>query len=198
MLFLLPPWLTMPGHAQSMAVVRKGSFEVSAFAGGNAGAGGENLAIGGNFAFAFTRFLMPYVEASRFLLPFTIHSNPNDSRIPYLASYQLGLGDVQGGVHLRIPLREKRFVPYVVFGLGALPHFSQTVSATYTASGGGVTKIPLSISGGADFAVNSGAGLRYYWTERIGLRLEAKVYVPTGNLSPAFARVVGGIFFQLR
>ena len=59
-------------------------------------------------------------------------------------------------------------------------------------------------SGGNQFAVRGGAGIRYHATERLGFRAEFKAYKPTGGGDAAktglntntFYRLAFGFFYQ--
>jgi hypothetical protein len=73
-----------------------------------------------------------------------------------------------------------------------------TVTASYTDVSGVTTPLPLSVPGGSDFALNTGGGISFYLGQRLGFRVEAKAYKPTGDFSDVFGKVEGGFFFQLR
>jgi hypothetical protein len=51
---------------------------------------------------------------------------------------------------------------------------------------------------GTDRAINFGGGIRYYISQRFGMRVEAKGYKPSGEFTETFGKVEAGFFFQLR
>ena len=154
----------------------------------------------GNITYAVNRWLLPYAEYSYFpgigrTIQQAIPGLPN----PILTStFSLPLSDFHGGVHLRIPIRESPIVPYAVFGLGALHHFGKDVAFTYTGADSLQHTFAARDPAGTDFAVNFGGGIRYYVSQRFGLRVEAKAYRPSSSFTSVFGKVEGGFFFQLR
>jgi hypothetical protein len=184
-----------------VAVVRQGSFEIGAFAGVTYGVDAFRVTAGGNITYAVNRWLLPFVEYSYFPgITRTISQPvPGLSGVTAHSSSSTPLSDFNGGVHIRVPIRESRVVPYAVVGLGGLTHFSRTTTLTYTGADGLPHDIAGRDPGGTDFAVNFGGGLRYYVNQRFGFRLEAKGYKPTDStITPAFGKVEAGVFYQLR
>jgi hypothetical protein len=108
--------------------------------------------------------------------------------------------DFHGGVHIRLPIHEKPYVPYLAAGVGVLHHFDQTVAATVKfADGTTVTLPPVVQPGGSDFEVNFGGGLRYYFSSaKFGMRAEVKIYKPTGTFNSTFGKAEIGLFYQFR
>src|ERR1041385_2411668 len=102
-----------------VSVVRPNSFEVGGFAGASYGIDKFRGMGGGNVTYAINKYILPYVEYSYF---------PGIGRVqngvfagtgnPYRLTYSIPLSDFHGGVHIRIPIREKPIVPYAVFGMG--------------------------------------------------------------------------------
>src|SRR5579884_1718570 len=181
-----------------VSVVRTNSFEIGGFGGASYGIDQFRAMGGGNVTYAINKYILPYVEYSYFPgIGRSINGTFTGTGNPYQASYSIPLSDFHGGVHIRIPIREKPIVPYLVFGAGALTHFQHTVTASYT-SASGITQIPLVVPAGTDFATNFGGGIRFYVTQRFGFRVEAKAYKPTGAFTDVFGKVEGGIFIQLR
>ena len=153
----------------------------------------------GNVTFAVNKYILPYAEFSYFpgIGRSTSGTFPGTGR-PFTTTYSLPLSDFHGGVHIRIPIKEKPIVPYLVFGLGGLTNFSRTVTANYTDATGSTTQLPLTVAGGTAFAINTGGGIRFYMGQRYGLRVEAKAYKPYGDYPDVFGKVEVGFFFQLR
>ncbi|MBC8165701.1 MAG: hypothetical protein H7Y20_07505 [Bryobacteraceae bacterium] len=156
------------------------------------------MAGGGNVAHAINKYFLPYAEYSYF-------SEIGRERDTFLARfnqtvrtrYSIPVSDVNAGVHLRLPVRESRIVPYVVLGIGALYSSEQRVTARFEPVGG-AEFTNLNLDGSTDFAVNFGGGLRYYANHRFGMRLEAKAYKSTGDSASVFGKVTFGFFFQFR
>jgi hypothetical protein len=186
-------------HAQSKSLVRSGSFEVGPFLGASYGIDKFRVIGGGNVTFAINKYILPYVEYSYFPGIARVSSGTlGGTGAPFTQSYSIPLSDFHGGVHIRIPLRESPVVPYLVFGLGGLTNSSRTVTATYTDASGHPAQIQLPVQGGTNFAVNFGGGIRYYISQRFGVRVEAKGYKPSGTFTDTFGKVEAGFFFQLR
>jgi hypothetical protein len=183
-----------------VSVVRSGSFEIGGFAGASYGVDRYRAIGGGNLTYAVNRWLLPYVEYSYFPgIARTISQTIPGSSVTFQVNDSVPFSDFHGGVHIRIPIRESRIVPYLVFGVGGLTHFSHTTTVTYTGADGLQHSIPGGTDpGGTDFAVNFGGGLRYYVNQRFGFRVEAKGYKPDSSITAAFGKVEAGIFYQLR
>jgi hypothetical protein len=176
--------------AQDAPVVRTGNIEVGGFVGASYGIDEFRVMGGGNVAYALTRHIMPYVEYSYFP---RLDRTVTDAGTRF--NYSFPLNDFHAGVHLRVPIRESRIVPYGVFGLGGIHAPASRVSVVFP-DGTRIDNRPVPSS--TDFAVNFGGGLRYYLNERFGFRVEAKAYKPTGNFTDVFGKVEGGFFFQIR
>jgi hypothetical protein len=185
--------------AQSKSVIRSGSIEIGPFLGASYGIDQTRFMGGGNVTFAANKYILPYAEFSYFpgIGRSTSGVFPGTGR-PFTTTYSLPLSDFHGGVHIRIPIKEKPIVPYLVFGLGGLTNFSRTVTANYTDATGSTTQLPLTVAGGTAFAINTGGGIRFYMGQRYGLRVEAKAYKPYGDYPDVFGKVEVGFFFQLR
>jgi hypothetical protein len=188
-------------HAQGVSLVRSGSFEVGPFLGASYGVDKFRFMGGGNVTFAINKYILPYAEYSYFPgIGRVTTSFFSGSSATFTSSTSFPLSDFHGGVHIRIPIRESPVVPYAVFGLGGLTHFSRTITATFLDASGKPVQQPFMISSGTDFAVNFGGGIRYYISQRFGVRVEAKGYHPSGSspVSSTFGKVEAGFFFQLR
>jgi hypothetical protein len=183
-----------------VAVVRSGSFEIGGFAGASYGVDAFRAMGGGNVTYAVNKWLLPYVEYSYFPGIARSISQPIVGLPGVIgrSTYSAPLSDFHGGVHIRIPIRESRVVPYAVFGLGGLKHFSRSTILTYTGADGLPHNLAATDPGGTDFAVNFGGGLRYYVNQRFGFRVEAKGYKANSSITAAFGKVEVGFFYQVR
>lgn len=179
--------------AQS-SVVRAGSLEVGPFVGGTYGINGANVMGGGNVTYALlNRIVLPYFEFSYF--PGLPNSYTDATGTKY--AYSVGLADINGGVHIRVPIKESPIVPYFVVGVGALHYFQGNGTQTPP----NLPSTPATFPPGTSFAVNGGAGLRYYigGSGRFGFRLEAKFYKPSSGpfSGDTIGKIEAGIFVQV-
>jgi hypothetical protein len=182
-------------HAQ-VSLVRAGSLEIGPFVGASYGIDETRAMGGGNITFAITRMILPYFEYSYFPGIGRTQTGTLSSG-PFSAHYSIPLSDIHGGVHVRIPIRESPVAPYLVFGIGALRASSRHVTATYTSFGAPAT-LGLDVPGSTDRAINFGGGIRYYFSQRFGMRVEAKAYKPSGVFDQTFGKAEVGFFYQLR
>jgi hypothetical protein len=191
-LILLPS----AAFAQS-SVVRSGSLEVGPFIGASYGIDKFRVMGGGNVTYALkNRYVLPYFEVSYF--PGLPHTYTNSGSV---FSYSTGLTDVHAGVHIRLVdlpgLKESRFVPYLVFGVGELHASATTGTDTTPGIGTSAEKFPS----GTSLAFNGGGGIRYYigGSGAFGLRVEAKVYKATSGAfsNDTIGKVEAGFFFQI-
>jgi hypothetical protein len=200
--YVLWGMLAVSASGQQAPYVRPGSFELGPYVGASYGIVNAQYMLGGNLTFAATRTILPYVEYSYFPqvehpLASVIGTPPPGATLS--VDRNISFSDFHAGIHLRIPIKETRYVPYLAFGVGALEHSDQKVTVTTTFSDGtSVTPKSVLQPGGSDFAVNGGGGLRIYLSQRVGLRAEAKVYKPTGTFNSPFGKVEFGIFYQFR
>ena len=185
-------------NAQSGAFLSAGNTEINGFVGTSFGIDKARVMGGGNISYAASKHLLPYAEFSYFpgIGRRQEGTFPGTGR-PFTATYQIPLVDFHGGVHIRMPIRESRVVPYGVLGAGVIHSLERTVSASYE-SGGTTIQQTLTVPSRSDFAANFGGGLRFYATQRFGFRIEAKAYKPTGTFNDIFAKFEGGVFFQIR
>jgi hypothetical protein len=180
---LLPP----RAAAQSSAVVRPNSIEAGGFVGVTEGLDATRVLWGGNLTYAATTRILPYVEFSDFpaiLRHLDLGGLPVYTRVPFK--------DFHAGVHIRFPYHDHPLVPYAVVGIGALYYPARTIFYNQNVQ----PSIPVGAN--ASFAANFGGGLRYYFGQKWGTRLEAKLYKPTGEFGGVFGKVEVGLFYQFR
>ncbi len=157
--------------------------EVSGFAGLIAGAGTHPVA-GASFGLATSSHLMPVFEFSYMSLgsdilkppfPITEASTVSDSR-----AY-----DFNAGLHILLPVKSIKPVPYLAVGLGAVHAIFNEVHAPF---------LPRSSGEYSDtrFAFHAGGGLRFHVTDRLGIRPELKIF--TGPST--YARLSVGVFYR--
>lgn len=206
-----------PGaRGADVQMILPNSLEIGAFAGASYGIDQFRVMGGGNVSWAPPKgefrnksgevFLniMPYAEYSYFPgIKRTFKGTfdiPGSMPILVEGTAVVPLSDFHGGVHLRFRIHEKPFAPYGVIGLGAVTHFDTKYVSNYTDPSGFKRSPQSTVPGGADFAVNFGGGIRYYVTQRLGFRVEAKMYKPTGpgTFGDVFGKVEAGIFWQLK
>ena len=87
-----------------------------------------------------------------------------------------------------------------VIGAGGIRYGSTNEVQLLDGNGNVLDTGTLNIGSQTVFAVNGGAGLRYYVNEKVGLRFEFKAYKPvSGDLisQDPFYRFTGAIFFQI-
>jgi hypothetical protein len=194
-LFLAPfTWLTSV-HAQTAAPpVATGNIEAGAFVGESYGLDKLRPMFGGDVAYGLSRAFYPFVEAS--YLPGLERELGNG--VNY--RYKVNMTDVHGGLHVRFPIGGSKVVPYAAAGLGVVRSSSFTISAS--ALGGAFSLGSETIPASTNFAVNFGGGIRFFITERIGIRVEFKAFVPTGSAAgvsnDVFYRLAIGPVFQLK
>jgi Outer membrane protein beta-barrel domain len=184
--------------AQDAPIVNKGTTEIGGFVGASYGTQNFQVMGGGNVAYAVTRAIMPYAEFSYFPgLPITqdLTGTIGDPGTKASANYRLPLYDFHVGVHYRFPIKESPFVPYGVFGVGLLHTAQSTFEFDYTQYGNKITQTNT-LDSANNFAVNFGAGVRYYTRQKVGFRAEAKFYHVGGIINGIFSKYEFGIFYQ--
>jgi hypothetical protein len=184
------------------SAIRSGSVEIGPFVGASYGIDKFHVMAGGNITYALkNKWVLPYFEYSYFPgIPHSV-SVPLGSGQTVTDNHTVSFSDVHGGVHVRLPIfREKPVIPYLVFGMGTMIYPGRTDTASGTLNGQPVT-VMFPVSGGSDFTINGGGGIRYYIgkTGTVGLRTEAKFYkIINGDFSgTTFGKVEVGFFIQL-
>jgi opacity protein-like surface antigen len=206
-ILLIGVGVQLPAVAQAVPTTKQGNLELGLFAGESYGLDRFRPMGGGNFAYGVSRYLYPFVEAS--YLPGILRTEdlPNS----YSLRYNVNMTDFHGGIHFRVPLAERRVIPYGVAGLGLVRESQTTGYLTLPGFAGQSATSTSSIAAVTSFAVNFGAGLRFFITERFGLRLEFKAFkpvsasnleltvnTPTPLQAHMFYRFAIGPYFQLR
>jgi len=185
-------------HAQDAPSVRAGTVEIGGFAGLSDGLDHFRIMGGGNVSYGVTKWLLPYGEFSYFpaiARSLDVNSGPVEQNI----RYDVPLYDLHAGVHLRVPIKESKVVPYGVLGVGIIKSsFNGNAIFTFTQNGVPTTQQKAFQDQHTDGAINFGGGLRYYVNEKFGFRLEAKVYRPFSGLYDNFVgKIEAGIFYQI-
>ena len=187
--------------AQDAPKVRRNNVEVGVFPGFSYGLdyGVKNIRpmVGGNVAWAPTRFLLPYGDFS-FFPEFPRRSEISGTLVEQQVNVRARIYDIHGGVHLRFVRPEKRYVPYAAFGLGLL-RSNLDIESSSRRRGDAQFSAPVTDHRNtSDFAFNGGGGLRVYATSRWGFRAEGKFYRPTtGEYQGVFSKFTFGLFYQL-
>jgi len=191
----------LSAHGQGSAI-RSGSVEIGPFVGGSYGFDKFHVMAGGNITYALkNKWVLPYFEYSYFPgIPHQSTLTLNGGALTH--NYTLPFSDVHGGVHVRLPVfGEKPVIPYLVFGVGTLIYPSRTDTFSGTVNGTTIPPQNVSVSGGSDFTINGGGGIRYYLgrSGTVGFRTEAKFYkIVDGAFSgTTFGKVELGFFIQL-
>jgi hypothetical protein len=100
---------------------------------------------------------------------------------------------------VRLPIRESRVVPYIVGGVGMIHSPGATITARFNTPGVAEEQvISLNAAASTTWAVNGGAGLRWYTTQRFGFRAEVKGYHTGLARNATFGKITAGLFFQFR
>jgi hypothetical protein len=186
--------IVIPSVTAQVSYVRPNSVEVGPFVGLTYGLDATRVLSGGNITYAVTKRILPYVEYSYFPPLLRTQLAPNG----YQASTRVPVNDIHSGVHIRFPIRESPIVPYAVVGFGALLYPQRNITFSTVSSGQLPPPYPVPQQSAANFAANFGGGVRYYMGQRWGVRLEAKLYKPTGLYTTVFGKVEVGLFYQFR
>ena len=183
--------------AQVAPGIQKGTTELGAFVGASYGTDAFRVMGGGNVSYSVTTNLLPYAEFSYFpgLPRKATKLEPDGTRATQ--SFDLPLADFHAGLHIRIPLPERRFVPYIVIGAGIIHNYSASYNLAYTDIFGKPQNDPQTRAAANSFAVNFGGGIRYYIDQRFGIRFEAKAYRATGSIDDIFSKYEFGVFYQI-
>ena len=155
-----------------------GAVEVSATA-ASIFNGGIHPAVGAGVGIATTRHVMGVAEFTYIPLGGGV-LKPGDFDLLRLTPRTGGKAvDFHGGLHIAVPTGSDRALPYLAVGVGL-------VRQSFTALGLGHTTTGV--------AGSFGVGLKWLISERIGVRLELKVYTPNRT----FVRVGVSLFYRSR
>jgi hypothetical protein len=192
--------LAIPAMAQNAPILRPGVWEVGGFVGASYGIDQTRAMGGGNVVYSLTQTFMPFAEVSYF--PGIGRSATILGISSSTQTYSVPLTDFNAGFHLRIPIPKSRIIPYGVISGGAIHTPSTTFNYTYPnpVNANQTVTGSLPVGSATNFAISFGGGIRYYATERLGFRVEAKGYkavdVGTVSTNPIFYRVAFGFFYQ--
>lgn len=187
--------------AQDEPAVRQGTTEIAAFVGSARDANGFKVMGGGNLAYAVTRPVMLYGEFTYF--PEVGGGIPTGGGFSIAQggvvsyAYTPAIEDIHGGIHIRFPIKEHHVVPYAAAGVGVLRFSSSTFTAFVTVPGQSQPFVfpNLTASTATKAAANFGGGLRFYFTEKFGMRLEGKAYKAADT--DVFGKITIGFFLQI-
>jgi len=181
---------------------KAGNFEIGLFGGESYGLDRYRPMGGGNVAYGVSRALYPFAEASYLPGILRDQSIPTGSTAASSRQFSINMTDFHVGIHVRYPRPESRVIPYAVGGLGLIRGSEGTATYYNCAPNGVCDTITGSAPSSVNFAVNFGAGLRFYFNERFAVRMEFKGFKPTSApapLDPAlFFRFAIGPVFQFR
>jgi hypothetical protein len=185
--------------AQDVPAVRQGTTEIAGFVGLARDASGFKGMGGGNLAYAITRQVMLYGEFTYFPkvgggLPTGAAFDSQGGHVEY--KYTPSIDDIHGGIHFRIPLGERHIVPYAAAGVGVLRFAPSTFTATVTVPNASPFVFSdLKADAVTKAAVNFGGGVRFYFNEKFGMRLEGKAYKAADT--KVFGKITIGFFYQI-
>lgn len=190
---------TVSLFGQSAPHLSPHTFEVGGFVGSSYGLDEFRVMGGGNITYGINKYVLPYAEFSYFPgIPREQKGTFPTTGQQFRLQFAVPISDFHGGVHIRLPIRESRVVPYLVAGAGLLHTYKSSVTARFDVPVAGLQTQNLDIPSATDPAVNFGGGLRFYTTQRFGMRVEGKAYKPLGDFKGVFGKMEVGFFFQFR
>jgi hypothetical protein len=181
-------------HAQDAAILHQNTFEVGPFGGISYGVDNIRGMGGLNATYSVLPNLLVYGEYSYFP---SIDHTATDTADGARYDFKIPIQDINFGVHLRIRIPKTPLVPYAVVGVGLL-HSESTTDFYLTQNpftGAYSSPNSYTVNSSTSFAVDYGAGVRWYIRENFGLRGEFKAYRLTGGPlhDPSGAGVSGGL-----
>ena len=185
-------------RANFRANVRDKNFEVGGFAGGQLFTDFPFRPMGGgNVTYAIQKSVLIYGEGSYF--PGLEKKIATPSMPLFEDRAKRSLLDYNFGVHLRKRLPNSNIVPYVVAGVGGIHSPRSEQFAVEKRNGNRVTGFtPTTLPAQDKFALNYGAGLRWYFSENVGVRVELKGYRSSLKNFENFGRLTFAVFWQSR
>jgi hypothetical protein len=176
---------------QNVPTVTKGNIELGVFGGESYGLDRFRPMVGGNLAIGLSRLIYPFVEGS--YLPGvarTVEEASNTANNVAIR-YKTDLTDFHGGIHFRLVRGETRVIPYLVGGTGVIHASAFNGNASFPSQypGQPPTFLPFPVHSKTSWEVNFGGGLRFFITERFGIRIEMKAFKPTS--APVVTGAVG-------
>jgi hypothetical protein len=171
-------------QAQDAAILRQNTFEVGPFGGISYGVDNIRGMGGANATYSILPNILLYGEYSDFpSIERSIVTHYSDGTIASKYILTLPLQDVNFGAHVRFRIPKTPLVPYGVIGVGLLHSGSVTDSVEgYNQENAAYGPAAHNaIASTTSFAVNYGAGVRWYIRESFGLRGEFKAYSLTGG-----------------
>jgi len=103
--------------------------------------------------------------------------------------------EFEGGVEVRFETRKApKLVPYFSVGAGIVRTSGSLSQGSIGSSPPGPQSTFSGVLHATNIAANGGGGVRYFFTEHAGLRVEAKGFAGDGDLR--FGRLVFGLFYQ--
>jgi hypothetical protein len=193
--------------AQDAPGLRKGNAELGFFGGGSLGLDTWRATGGVNYSHAVTNDILVYGEYNylpgfnrNFLWQVKFPSRTINVNVPF----RQVIHDINGGIHVRLPIPESSFVPYVAVGVGVLHYPAVTARGAYSFDN--LTPAFSEVyPSDSTVAVNFGGGVRYYLHRNFALRAEIKAYKGLNETSyrdvtkyGLFMRSVVGIVFQFK
>jgi opacity protein-like surface antigen len=171
---------------------RSGAGEVGAYGGALFGPLGGHPAVGGHFGGAFSRYAIALIDVGYMPLGSrTLDKSPvslpdsNDSSVVGAHRQQSHLWDFNFSLHFRVPVG-KKWGPYGIAGAGLLYNRYQleTLLADQTTLHSTFDLFR--------FGFETGGGVRYYFTDNVGIRTEIRETIG----STSFTRALVGVFYQ--
>jgi hypothetical protein len=194
--------LSTCAYPQSAPHLSSRTLEIGAFGGFTVGVNTRGYTVGGNISAGINRFILPYFEYGRYVLPLPTERTGilGVTGESFTIRYETGSSDIHAGVHVRVPIRESRLVPYLVFGAGTIRRSGSQFTVRLAGPDGLGGEITAPTPAVNEFAINYGGGLRYYLNQRLGFRIESKWYNVTGanKITENFGKLAFGVFLQLR
>ena len=155
--------------------------EIGVYTGTSFGGLGGHPAVGGYFGGAFSRYAIALIDAC--YLP--IGNRTMERVTPGTLTSGSGLYDFNFTVHVRVPF-DRKWAPYGIAGTALL--YNRYIAESVSPDG----SVNQSTHTNTKFGFETGAGVRYYLTNNVGIRGEFRQTVSTHN----FSRLLVGVLYQ--